>query len=289
MEYSYITEPLIGALIGYSTNWIAIKMMFRPRKAVMLGKIKLPFTPGVIPKNRENIARTIATVITNNLLTEEDLKNNLLSKEIKDKIKNMIHTTMNNNEVTLKELVVNNVGTKSYEKNYNIIVDKVFEGIYKSIKEKNIVNVLEKQIQIAVEKKISGSVFAFLGGNKMVQPIINVITEQIEGYIDSDGKRLIREMVNIEMDKYMSVKITEISSFNIEEMVIKLYEKVIINKLGDFFEERNLDKMIENKINSMKIEELERLILSVMNKELKAIVNLGAIIGFALGLCNLLF
>lgn len=53
MEYLKIIIPiLVGALIGYCTNYIAIKMLFRPRKPVFVFGKKLPFTPGVIPKNQ---------------------------------------------------------------------------------------------------------------------------------------------------------------------------------------------------------------------------------------------
>ena len=45
--------------------------------------------------------------------------------------------------------------------------------------------------------------------------------------------------------------------------------------------------MVEEKINAMPIDELERLIYDVMKKELNAIINLGALIGFILGLLNL--
>ena len=51
MSVLHIILPIIvGGIIGYCTNYIAIKMMFRPHKAVYIGKFKLPFTPGIIPK-----------------------------------------------------------------------------------------------------------------------------------------------------------------------------------------------------------------------------------------------
>ena len=87
MDYTIILRPLIGAGIGYITNWIAVKMMFRPLNPVKLGNFTLPFTPGIIPKNKERLAESIGDSISQNLLTEETLKNTLLSKDIKSKIK----------------------------------------------------------------------------------------------------------------------------------------------------------------------------------------------------------
>ena len=61
MEYlHYISGPLIGAFIGYCTNYIAVKMLFHPYKEVKFLGIKLPFTPGVIPKNKPRLARAIS-------------------------------------------------------------------------------------------------------------------------------------------------------------------------------------------------------------------------------------
>ncbi|MEI3219612.1 MAG: DUF445 family protein [Lachnoclostridium sp.] len=48
-----ISGPLIGAVIGYCTNYIAVKMLFRPLKAIKIGRFTLPFTPGMIPKKKE--------------------------------------------------------------------------------------------------------------------------------------------------------------------------------------------------------------------------------------------
>lgn len=85
MNYELITAPLIGAAIGTVTNGIAIKMLFRPWKAVYIGKLKMPFTPGLIPKEKPRIARSIADVIGNNLLDNETIRKTLLSDDIKDR------------------------------------------------------------------------------------------------------------------------------------------------------------------------------------------------------------
>ena len=66
--------PLGGAIIGYFTNDIAIKMLFRPYKAIYFGKRKLPFTPGLIPANQERLAQRISDTIMGSLLTPEELQ-----------------------------------------------------------------------------------------------------------------------------------------------------------------------------------------------------------------------
>jgi len=71
----YISPPILGGLIGYYTNDIAIKMLFRPYKAVYILGQKVPFTPGLIPSNQERLGQNIANAIMKSLLTPEEMQN----------------------------------------------------------------------------------------------------------------------------------------------------------------------------------------------------------------------
>ena len=74
MEYlHYIAGPLIGAVIGYFTNYIAVKMLFHPHEEKRIFGKRLPFTPGVIPKNKPRLAHAIGEAVANVLLTKEDI------------------------------------------------------------------------------------------------------------------------------------------------------------------------------------------------------------------------
>lgn len=70
-----IAPPVVGGIIGYFTNDIAIKMLFRPYKAKHIGKWRIPFTPGLIPSNQGRLAQRIADTIMGSLLTPEELQN----------------------------------------------------------------------------------------------------------------------------------------------------------------------------------------------------------------------
>jgi uncharacterized membrane protein YheB (UPF0754 family) len=69
-----IIPPVAGAIIGYFTNDIAIKMLFRPYKAIYLGRYRLPFTPGLIPHNQERLAQRVSDTIMGSLLTPTELQ-----------------------------------------------------------------------------------------------------------------------------------------------------------------------------------------------------------------------
>ena len=66
--------PLAGGVIGYFTNDLAIKMLFRPYKPLFIGSVQLPFSPGLIPRNQERLAQRVSDTIMGSLLTPEELQ-----------------------------------------------------------------------------------------------------------------------------------------------------------------------------------------------------------------------
>ncbi|SER84967.1 Uncharacterized membrane protein YheB, UPF0754 family [Gracilibacillus ureilyticus] len=77
---------LIGGLIGGLTNSLAIKMLFRPYEAKFIGKWRVPFTPGVIPKRRDQLAIQLGQLVVNHLVTAESLQNKLKEKGVKQQV-----------------------------------------------------------------------------------------------------------------------------------------------------------------------------------------------------------
>ena len=71
----YFVPPIAGGIIGYFTNDIAIKMLFRPYRPYYFFRRKLPFTPGLIPANQERLAKRVADTIMGSLLTPSELQN----------------------------------------------------------------------------------------------------------------------------------------------------------------------------------------------------------------------
>ena len=71
MTLTILIPPIIGAVIGYCTNLLAIRMLFRPHRAVYIFGKRLPFTPGLIPKEQARLANKMAAAIGNKILTHE--------------------------------------------------------------------------------------------------------------------------------------------------------------------------------------------------------------------------
>jgi uncharacterized membrane protein YheB (UPF0754 family) len=82
----WLVPPFIGAIIGYITNAVAIKMLFRPLKEVRLFGMRLPFTPGILPRQRHELADSIGRMVERDLLTPDILRQRLAREDIRQGI-----------------------------------------------------------------------------------------------------------------------------------------------------------------------------------------------------------
>ena len=78
---SWATPPILGAVIGWVTNDIAIRMLFRPLKEIRVLGVRLPFTPGIFPKERHTLARSIGKMVSRELITEDALRAQIHSEK----------------------------------------------------------------------------------------------------------------------------------------------------------------------------------------------------------------
>ena len=81
---------LIGAVIGGFTNHLAIKMLFRPHEAKYIGNWRVPFTPGLIPKRRDELAVQLGRTVTNYLLTPDTFRKRLLTPDMAAKAEQFV-------------------------------------------------------------------------------------------------------------------------------------------------------------------------------------------------------
>jgi uncharacterized membrane protein YheB (UPF0754 family) len=82
----YVLPPLIGAVIGYITNAVAIKMLFRPLYEKRIGRLRIPFTPGIIPRQRGQLAQSIGRMVSKQLITEDAVRRQISSPNFRTTI-----------------------------------------------------------------------------------------------------------------------------------------------------------------------------------------------------------
>lgn len=74
----------VAAIVGGVTNHFAIKMLFHPRKAIYIGRWRVPFTPGLIPKRKDDIAASFGEVVSEYLVTSDGLRTMLNRPEARE-------------------------------------------------------------------------------------------------------------------------------------------------------------------------------------------------------------
>ena len=86
----YVLPPIVGAIIGAVTNDVAIRMLFRPYAARYIGKLRLPFTPGLIPRERHHISESIADTFVAHVFSNNDVAELFLTDSVKEQLKNKV-------------------------------------------------------------------------------------------------------------------------------------------------------------------------------------------------------
>lgn len=86
----YLLPPLIGAFIGYVTNYIAIRMLFRPLHPWRVLGVRLPLTPGIIPAKRGELAEKMGEMVGSHLLTAGDVGRTLERESFRRELKGAV-------------------------------------------------------------------------------------------------------------------------------------------------------------------------------------------------------
>ena len=84
----------ISATIGWITNWVAIKMLFRPHKEINFGLFKIQ---GLIPKRKAEIGTGIASIIQNELISVKDVISNIDREEFSKRLNKLIDDVLDKN------------------------------------------------------------------------------------------------------------------------------------------------------------------------------------------------
>lgn len=296
MNLEFFIGPLVGGLIGYITNGIAIKMLFRPLKPLYLFGKRVPFTQGIIPKERDRIAHSIGEVVGRELINQETLKENLLSQEMYTKIERGIEEWFVNqkqSKKTVRQMLYEASSPKAIDELSDTLKEKVTDLSYKKIVELDIASSLSESA--CKELKGQLGMFAMFMNDSVIESAKGKIEELINNMINEKAEDMIYEVIDREGDSLLDTSIETIAG-NMEDylpkikyILLKQYTAVIENQLTTMLASINIEKIVEDKIKAFDRLELEKLILDIMAKELKAIVWFGAVLGVVMGTIMSLF
>lgn len=291
---NYIMPPLVGAVIGYFTNYIAVKMLFRPLKPIKICGKTLPFTPGIIPKGKPRLAKALGQAVGKNLFTENDIKNILLSESMQNSISEYAENFVKNSQ-TIKESAENTMSPEKYSEIRNNICQILTDKIIESAESSDIGSIIAEKGGDAVREKVAGTMLTMFIKDDLIDSLCGSIGNKVNEYISSNGKEIVEPIVEAEAEKLENksfgtlLEETGIEAEKVTNSVKKIYVKFIEENSEKFIKHFNISEIVEEKVNEMDVLMLEDLLMSIMKKELNAVVNLGAVIGLVIGTINIFF
>ena len=291
-----IAGPAIGAVIGYCTNYIAVKMLFRPLKPVKIGNKTLPFTPGIIPKGQGRMAKALGQAVGEHLLTKEDFEKMLLSDDIKNAVVDAVSQKaekLKHTDASLEEFLSQYTGQEEYDLMRDKLEDYITEKITEGVEKLDIGAIIVEEGTKEVKERFKGGMLAMFLNDDLIQSVAAPIGKKVDEYIKENGEEKIRPAVVAQMAAAESKTVAQwaevipVSDKKICQIVENVYVKFVNEKAEELAEKFHVAEIVEEKINAMDVLELENLLLGIMKKELNAVVSLGAVIGFILGLLNI--
>jgi len=217
----YLISSLIGAVIGYITNFIAIKMLFRPYKAKKIGSVTI-IPQGVIPKEKKNLAKNVANVVETHLLDKEEIHKLLNSEEFKNEIKNLISKKIDEFEMpNISEFIKNNpqkVATNISEFVMDMIKTK-FPFAMAILNEELIKNMVSENID-----KLANKVDNIINLEKIVdkEKIKTNLQNEAIIFLENESYKIIE---SLKIGEIVENKVNNFDEKRLEDMLFSLMEK----------------------------------------------------------------
>ncbi|WP_338780800.1 DUF445 family protein [Metabacillus sp. FJAT-52054] len=257
--WTFIFMIGIGAAIGGITNHLAIQMLFRPYNPVYVFGKRLPFTPGLIPKRRDQMAEQMGKMVIEHLLTAESLKKKIIDSSFGQALENwaekMVFEWMNQNQTILGVLEKAGV-EKADEKTEKLIVSMI-ESKWREFEAESREKTLSQMMPPALEAKLDGKAKevahyivlsgiqyfeSFEGRNRIKNMIDDFLAER--GRLGSmiqmfTGNMNLSELVQPELIKFL--KNGETEAF-ISDLITNEWEKAKQMKFGEVQEKLKMDE-----------------------------------------------
>lgn len=121
--------PLGGLLVGYATNWIAIKIIFEPKRPVKFGPITIQ---GMFLKRQKEVSEVYSAIIEKKLITPQNITNIILhgsgSAQLLELIELHVNDAIERYVAIAQPYFALGVGSKNYHKMKALAVQQIFDN-----------------------------------------------------------------------------------------------------------------------------------------------------------------
>ena len=201
----------VGATIGYVTNYIAIKMLFRPYKPVKLGKLTV-FPQGIIPKEKEALAKKVGGVVKDYILSEEEIKKIVTSSEVKEEIEKFLDEKIENIlDKDIQEFITKEEMAEKFAEIIEKVVKEKFSMFAGFISKSMLKDIL---LKLEIPLKI----------NQIIEPnkVKEILKKEIFFFLENEVPKI---FLKAHIDKIVEEKVASFDEKTLEEMLFALMKK----------------------------------------------------------------
>lgn len=290
-----LTGPVIGGIIGYFTNFIAIKMLFRPYKEIKIGKYTLPFTPGIIPRRKDKLAHAIGEAVAEKMFTEEDIQKIFLSENMKNTVTDSILDILYYKDDT-RSLVdlLNGVMPEEEASDFqNLSYQLLCRKVHLFINKTDIAQQISNECTKVLSEKFHGALTSNHFTSSRIESVSDYMGTQVQQYMKQNADTLIMPFIQ---DELIHVFVQPLGSLfqefgtdqeKLRNMIRNIYEKFMSEYSMTVTKIFDIAALTERKIIEFQTKEIEALVNQTIQKEMQAVVNLGALLGIIIGLVNI--
>jgi uncharacterized membrane protein YheB (UPF0754 family) len=258
-----LSPLLVATLHGYGAAWLAVRMLFRPRRAYRIFGLRVPLTPGMLPKEREHFIASLATVISVRLLDVETVTDEIMKLNLESEITTLArreYMAHSQNETTIK-----------------VIAEHLRERLYHlrdSVEARwEIARALRKIVEEELGRRVS------LLRRMLIDYILD--DEAVYRIVGDSISKLADQIVD---SLYVRTTIIQAMA-QIPEPVGSSTQTAAINSFVTLLSERlDVRAILVKRLSALSNEAIEQLILETAGREIRAIVWFGASIGLLVGI-----
>ena len=291
----FILGPAVGAIIGGLTNKVAIRMLFRPHRAVYIGRFHVPFTPGIIPKEKPRIAAAIGDAVGNELLNSDVLSQTLLSDEMYAKISNSVNSLVDRMMVDttpLRDVIARYAAPEETDRLLSQMQTDLVQTLCLKLSDKAIGDHVASLAIDHVMNRLSQNFVGRLGASALDlvrNSVQHFLAENINQLLQQNSQPMLQSWVSTETQHLLDTPLCQLCQHHhpqlrqLAGMVVNIYKQVVQDNLPRMLQTLDLQRIVQDRINDMDMQQTEQLILTIMKKELRALVWFGVLLGFLMG------
>ena len=283
-----VLPPLVGAVIGCSTNYLAIKMLFRPLRPVMIGRFRVPFTPGIVPRRKNELAGILGKAIVDKFWGSDDLEVVFMSDSFKNAVADRVAMLLNNPDTKLSFLA-----SEQESKVMRKLKDELCVRIQASILKSDLSKLISEQGVLILRDRFGDGLIASVLTEKTISAISVPLAEQMEKYMLENGRALIMPLIEREMNELSREPVSNIINQIMpdgdaqRDLIGDVYVRFMNTHVRPIVESIDVGGMITDKVRQLNAGDIESLVLAVVRRELRFVVWLGAFIGAVIGAVNI--